>query len=118
MKGRLLRVVSSSEMALFSSARLKKRKRSAIDTLAPLKAACYAISRWKTAKVNIDYHVEFEGHYYSVPHRLVGAKIDVRVTGNLLECFASNQRVAGHAVSAVQGGFTTTPEHKIGRAHV
>ena len=72
----------------------------------------YAIGRWKTgAKVNIDYHVEFEGHYYSVPHRLVGAKIDVRVTGQLLECFASNQRVAGHAVSAVRGGFTTTPEH-------
>ena len=29
----------------------------------------------------------------------------------LLECFASNQRVAGHAVSTVRGGFTTTPEH-------
>ncbi len=72
----------------------------------------YAIGRWKTgAKVNIDYHIEFEGHYYSVPHRLVGAKIDVRVTGQLLECFASNQRVAGHAVSTVRGGFTTTPEH-------
>ena len=66
---------------------------------------------WKTAKVHIDYHVEFEAHYYSVPHRLVGAKIDVRVTGQLLECFASNQRVAGHAVSTVRGGFTTTPEH-------
>ena len=74
-------------------------------------ATRYAISRWKTAKVNIDCHVEFEGHYYSVPHRLVGAKIDVRVTGNLLECFASNQRVAGHAVSAIRGGFTTTAEH-------
>jgi hypothetical protein len=72
----------------------------------------YAIGRWKTgAKVNIDYHIEFEGHYYSVPHRLVGTKIDVRVTGQLLECFASNLRVAGHAVSAVRGGFTTTPEH-------
>ena len=79
--------------------------------LRPLPAARFVISRWKTARVNIDYHVEFEGHYYSVPHRLVGAKLDVRVTGNLLECFASNQRVAGHAVSAVRGGFTTTPEH-------
>jgi transposase len=91
-------------------------RRSAFESLdapalQPLPAARYAISRWKAAKVNIDYHVEFEGHYYSVPHRLVGAKIDVRVTGNLLECFASNQRVAGHAVSPVRGGFTTTPEH-------
>ena len=91
-------------------------RRSAFESLdapalRPLPAQRYAISRWKTAKVNIDYHVEFEGHYYSVPHRLVGAKIDVRVTGCLLECFASNQRVAGHAVSAVRGGFTTVPDH-------
>jgi hypothetical protein len=43
-------------------------------------------------------------HYYSVPHRLVGAKVELRITGRLLECFASNQRVAGHAVSTVRGG--------------
>ena len=79
--------------------------------LRPLPAARFAISRWKAARVNIDYHVEFEAHYYSVPHRLVGTKLDVRVTGALLECFASNQRVVGHAVSTVCGGFTTTPEH-------
>ena len=79
--------------------------------LRPLPAERFRLSRWKPAKVNIDYHVEFDGHYYSVPHRLVGARLDVRVTGALLECFASNQRVASHAVSAVRGGFTTTPEH-------
>ena len=91
-------------------------RRSAFESLdapvlRPLPAQAYAISRWKTAKVNIDYHVEFEAHYYSVPHRLVGARIEVRVTGNLLECFASNQRVAGHPLSAVRGGFTTTADH-------
>jgi transposase len=79
--------------------------------LRPLPAIRYAISRWKTAKVNIDYHVEFEAHYYSVPHRLVGAKVELRVTDSLLECFASNQRVACHAVSHVRGGFTTLAEH-------
>jgi transposase len=79
--------------------------------LRPLPPSRYVIGRWKTVKVNIDYHVEFDGHYYSVPHRLVGAKLDVRVTGNLLECFAANQRVAGHAVSTVRGGFTTVAEH-------
>jgi len=79
--------------------------------LRPLPPTRFVISRWKGVKVNIDYHVEFEGHYYSVPHRLVGTRLDVRVTGALLECFASNQRVAGHAVSSARGGFTTTPEH-------
>ena len=79
--------------------------------LKPLPASRFVISRCKAAKVNIDYHVQFEGHYYSVPHRLVGAKVELRITGPLLECFASNQRVAGHAVSSVRGGFTTTPDH-------
>ena len=79
--------------------------------LKPLPAARFVITRCKSAKVNIDYHVEFEGHYYSVPHRLVGAKVELRITGRLLECFASNQRVAGHAVSTVRSGFTTTPDH-------
>ena len=79
--------------------------------LKPLPAARFVISCYKGAKVNIDYHVEFEAHYYSVPHRLVGAKVDLRITGLLLECFASNQRVASHALSALKGKFTTTPEH-------
>lgn len=91
-------------------------RRSAFEQLdAPalraLPAQRYVISRWKTVKVNIDYHVEFEGHYYSVPHRLVGTRLDVRVTAALLECFASNQRVACHAVSTVRAGFTTETEH-------
>ena len=91
-------------------------RRSAFETLdapvlRPLPATRYVIGRWKAAKVNIDYHVEFEGHYYSVPHRLVGTKIDLRAGGALLECFVANQRVAGHPLSAVRGGFTTRPEH-------
>ena len=79
--------------------------------LQPLPPTRYVISRWKVAKVNVDYHIEFDGHYYSVPHRFVGARIDVRVTGELLECFVANQREASYAVSAVRGAFTTTPEH-------
>ena len=80
--------------------------------LRPLPASRYAIGRWKVVKVNIDYHVEFEGHYYSVPHRWVGARLDVRVTGTVLECFASNQRVAGHAGERRARGL-----HHDGRAH-
>ena len=79
--------------------------------LQPLPPTRYAISRWKKAKVNIDYHVEFDGHYYSMPHRFVGSHLELRVTGHLLECFASNQCIANHGVSLVRGAFTTTAEH-------
>jgi len=91
-------------------------RRSAFDeldapALRPLPATRYVLGRWKGAKVNIDYHVEFEGHYYSVPHRLVGARLDVRATDTLVECFAANQRVACHPLSLRQGAHTTLGEH-------
>ena len=71
----------------------------------------FELFSWKTAKVNIDYHVEFEGHYYSVPHRLVGQAVELRVTAKLVEAFLANQRVASHARSALIGRHTTAAEH-------
>ena len=79
--------------------------------LRPLPATRYEIGRWKSAKVNIDYHVEFDAHYYSVPHRLVGSTVELRVTDSLVEIFQANQRVACHALSHQRGAHTTTPEH-------
>lgn len=79
--------------------------------LKPLPATRYEVSRWKSARVNIDYHVEFDGHYYSVPHALVGTTVELRVTDALVECFAANQRVACHALSHQRGAHTTIAEH-------
>jgi hypothetical protein len=82
-----------------------------LPALQPLPTKRFEIFRWKSAKVNIDYHVEFEGHYYSVPHALVRNTVELRVTATLVECFSSNQRVACHALSHLRGKHTTTPEH-------
>jgi hypothetical protein len=79
--------------------------------LQPLPATRFELCTWKSAKVNIDYHVEFDGHYYSVPHRLVRSKVELRVTASLVECFAANQRVACHALSPRRGAHTTVAEH-------
>ena len=79
--------------------------------LQPLPATRFELCRWKSATVNIDYHVEFEHHYYSVPHRWVGTVVQVRITAVLVECFVAHQRVACHARSHKRGGFTTVPEH-------
>jgi len=61
--------------------------------------------------VNIDYHVELDGHYYSVPHRLVRAEVELRVTSTTVEILSGNQRVAVHAYSSRRGAHTTVPEH-------
>lgn len=79
--------------------------------LRSLPATRMAIARFKLARVNIDYHVELEGHYYSVPHRLVGTRIELRITRRTVEAYIGQQRVACHAYSRVRGGYSTTPEH-------
>jgi transposase len=79
--------------------------------LRPLPATRMPIARFKRARVNIDYHVELDGHYYSVPHRLVRAEVELRVTGTTMEILSGNQRVAVHAYSSRRGAHTTVPEH-------
>jgi len=77
----------------------------------PLPQRRYEFAQWKSAKVNIDYHVEIDGHYYSVPHKLVGQGIEARFTAATVECFFKGRRVAAHARSNLRGRHTTCPEH-------
>jgi transposase len=79
--------------------------------LRPLPATRMPIARFKRARVNIDYHVELDGHYYSVPHRLVRTEVELRVTGTTVEILSGSQRVAVHAYSSRRGAHTTVPEH-------
>jgi transposase len=79
--------------------------------LKPLPATPYEFAQWKQAKVHIDYHVEVEGHYYSVPHALVGRKLDVRHTANTVEMFHQGQRVACHPKVDLRGRHTTAESH-------
>jgi transposase len=79
--------------------------------LKPLPAEAYQFAEWKKATVHIDYHVEVEGHYYSVPFRLIGKKLDVRYTQSTIECFYKNTRMASHLRSYQRGHHTTLKEH-------
>jgi len=78
--------------------------------LKPLPGTAYDYAEWKQAKPGIDYHIEVNQHYYSVPHRLVGQRLEVRAGSALIEVFHNGQRVASHPRQA-KGGFTTLPEH-------
>jgi transposase len=79
--------------------------------LRSLPATRMAIARFKRARVNIDYHVELDGHYYSVPHRLVRSEVELRVTATTVEIVSGHQRVAVHAYSSRRGAHTTLAEH-------
>jgi len=79
--------------------------------LRPLPATRYEFATWKRAKVNIDYHVEVERHYYSVPYQLAGSVVEVRLTSTTVEVFMKSQRVASHLRSYLKGRHVTEPAH-------
>ncbi len=96
--------------------KLPGSRQSALETidrpaLRPLPATPYVYATWKKVRVHIDYHVEVDGHYYSVPYALVKHALDVRLTDNTVECFHKGQRVASHPRSVRRGQHTTLPEH-------
>ena len=79
--------------------------------LKPLPATPYELAYWKKATVNLDYHVEVKGFYFSVPHTLVKKKLDIRYTQSTVECFYSNKRVASHLRKIPHGRHSTIKEH-------
>ena len=79
--------------------------------LRPLPTTRFVLADWKHASVNIDYHVEFDGHYYSVPHALVRQKVELRITRSTIEVLARGRRVTSHPRSHHKGSFSTIPEH-------
>ena len=50
--------------------------------VAPLPATSSVYTEVKKATVYVDYHVEVDGHYYSVPHRLVGEKVETHASAH------------------------------------
>jgi len=79
--------------------------------LKPLPASRYQFGEWKTARVNIDYHIEVERHYYSVPYALVHLEVDVHLTAETVEILHRGVRVASHVRSYVPAKATTLTEH-------
>jgi transposase len=79
--------------------------------LRPLPVQPYEYAEWKHARVNIDEHVEVEGHYDSVPYALVKQPLDVRLSAQVVELFHKGQRVASHRRSPLHGRHSTVAAH-------
>jgi transposase len=62
-------------------------------------------------RVNIDYHVDIDGHYYSVPYTLVKQQLEVRLSGQVVEIFHKGQRVASHPQSPYKGRHSPVATH-------
>jgi transposase len=80
--------------------------------LKPLPVERYQHGEWKTARVNIDHHVQVDKHWYSVPHQLTQCEVETRTTPATVEIFHRGVRVASHLRSRADYKHTTIQEHR------
>ena len=76
-----------------------------------LPQASYEYAEWESHRVNIDYHIEAQKHFYSVPYQLKGELVETRITTRTVEIFFKGKRVAAHVKGYVPFKHTTLPEH-------
>lgn len=103
LNGKPLKVLGISRRELFEQ----------VDqpALRPLPRNRYEFAEWKKVRVSPDYHVAFEGHYYSVPYQLLKKELELRATSNTVEIFHRSKRVASHLRNRRRGGYTTLKAH-------
>jgi transposase len=87
--------------------------------LRPLPTTRYELAEWKPCRVNIDYHVDVDHNFYSVPYQLVHTRVEARFTASTIEVFLHGRRVAVHARAGGRGRFVTDVAHmpQAHRAH-
>ena len=107
----LLEALNARQMAHLGKSRRQLFEELDCPSLRPLPDHPYEFALWKNARVSIDYHVAFEGHYYSVPHTLIHQEVNIRAAERMLEIFHHGQQVAVHPRSAALGRFSTCPDH-------
>jgi transposase len=107
----LLEILNNRQMRHLKKSR--KELFEAIDkpALKSLPPSRYVYAEWKVARLNIDYHAAFDGHFYSCPYQLVHLQVDIRATPTVVEVFHKGKRVSSHQRSYRVGGYTTTPDH-------
>jgi len=69
------------------------------------------LAQWKKAKVNVDYHIEVERHYYSVPYWFARHEVNVKINEQFIEIFYDHQRIAAHPRAQTTYRHTTVAEH-------
>lgn len=79
--------------------------------LMPLPREAYTYAEFRKVRVGLDYHIEIDGHFYSVPYVLVRQEIEVRVTVETVEVLHGGRRVASHPRSHALNHKTTDPVH-------
>jgi len=89
MNGREMRRLGLSRRQLFETVERPARQ--------ALPQEDHEYAEWHLARVGIDYHVEVQSFFYSVPHALIREQVDTRATARTVEVFHRGNRVAPSA---------------------
>jgi transposase len=103
LNDRVTRHLGTSRRALFDEIERPALKKLPVEP--------YVYAQWKECRVGLDYHVEVERHYYSVPHALLRETVWVRIAASTIEVFHRGNRVAAHMRSSSDRRHTTVREH-------
>jgi transposase len=79
--------------------------------LKALPDGAYEYSEWRVRRVGVDYHVDIDAHYYSVPYRFARAEVEARLTVRGVEIFHKGERIAVHIRASGNRKHTTVSEH-------
>jgi transposase len=103
--------LNDRRMRLYGASRRELFDRLERPALRALPMDRFVYGEWTKGKVNIDYHVQVDNHFYSVPHPLVHEDVEAWTTASMVEIFLRGDRVTSHVRSYVRGRHTTKPEH-------
>lgn len=72
----------------------------------------YEFAQWKKARVNIDYYIEFDGNFYSVPYQLIQELVDIRATISTVEIIHCGRRITSHKRNLGKRVYVTDEAHR------
>lgn len=103
--------LNARHMRRYGTSRQQLFERTDRPALKPLPVEPYTFATWSKAKVGSDYHIDVDGHLYSVPHRLVDEDVEARATATIVEILRHGKSVGVHVRSEERGAKTTNPDH-------
>ena len=107
----LLEKLNNRKMRHFKKSRMELFLELDRPVLKPLPSLPYEFAEWLKVKVNINYHIVFDEHFYAVHYTHAGKELWCRSTASVVELFLKGERIASHRRSYVKYKYTTPDEY-------
>lgn len=83
-----------------------------VPYLMSLRQPRFQLTEWRIAKVQLNYHIQVERNYYSVPYEYVQCDVEVRLTKNLIEVYFNQSRISSHKrINNKTNQYSTLHDH-------